>query len=131
MKQANTHLTAMALCLVCINLMWVGCETESVAEQKVQISPESAQISKDQSIELIASGGFDYTWSLSDSGIGTLSTRSGPRTFYTSRLAATNVTTKILQQVITVNSSISTAGGTTNTPDSVLEQSAESYIQHL
>ena len=132
MKQANTHPAAIAALLICTHLFWTGCETESVSDQQIRISPESAQIRINQSIELIASGGFNYTWSLSNEGIGVLSTRTGARTVYTSRISPVSSATNITTQVITVTSTLTTAGGgSTNTVSTGLQGSAQAYFQHL
>ncbi len=107
-----------------------GCETESVSDNKVRISPESAAIGVNESVTLNASGGFDYSWSLSNSSLGVLSTRSGPTTVYTSRSANTS-TNQATVQVVTVVSSVQSGGrqSGTNTVSGVAG-SAEAYIEH-
>ncbi len=107
-------------------LCFVGCETESASENNVRITPSSAIILIDEAIELNASGGFDYEWSLQNEEWGTLSTTIGPSTIYTS---AYNPSAEAWQehQVVTVRSYINKQAGT-NTFD--YSQTAEAVITH-
>lgn len=133
MKQVNTLYTLLtASALLGGAILWNGCETESVSDQKVTISPSFERLAINQVLELIASGGFEYTWSLEDETIGTLSTRKGPRTVYTARVnPSTNDTaTAITIQTVTVTSTVST-GGSTNSVASGLQASGTAMIEHV
>jgi hypothetical protein len=133
MKQVNTLYALMTVCaLLGGAMLWNGCETESVSDQKVTISPSFERLAINQVLELIASGGFEYTWSLEDETIGTLSTRTGPRTVYTARVnPGTNAAaTAISLQTVTVTSTVS-SGGSTNSVSSGLQASAIATIEHV
>ena len=61
-----------------------GCETESASSASISVSPSSASVSQaSPSVTLSASGGWNYTWSLSDSSIGTLDRSTGSSVTYT------------------------------------------------
>ncbi|MDP6810967.1 MAG: hypothetical protein QGH42_13465 [Kiritimatiellia bacterium] len=109
-------------------LCFVGCETESASQNNVLISPRSAIILIDNTVELTASGGFDYEWSLEQEEWGTLSTTKGSRTVYTSAHDPDPETWQE-HQVITVKSYINRqAGGTNGFSD--YAQTAEAIITH-
>jgi len=109
-------------------LCFVGCETESASQNNIVISPRSAIILIDEAIELTASGGFDYEWSLEQETWGTLSTTIGPRTVYTSSYDP-GAETWQAHQVITVKSYINKLNGKTNGV-SDYAQFAEAIITH-
>jgi hypothetical protein len=105
-----------------------GCEDVKAkpATGKVEITPDSVAIRVGHAITFTASGGYEYTWSLEEESWGTLSTRSGDQTTYTSTYAPgsnTNAT-----QILHVSSTIP---GNTSTNTAPSQWSAESYITHL
>ncbi|MBL7077482.1 MAG: hypothetical protein ISS31_08415 [Kiritimatiellae bacterium] len=107
---------------------FVGCETESASQNNIRINPASAIILIDESLELTASGGFDYEWSLENEAWGTLSTTIGNRTVYTSAYDPAADTWQE-HQVITVTSYINKQS--TNATDfSDYAQTAEAIITH-
>jgi hypothetical protein len=120
MKFCGAGLIALAL-----GLGWVGCETQS-ATSKVTIDPSSATVSAGQSITFTASGGYNYTWSLSDHTLGTLSTTTGDSTTYTSLYDPGPSNSAV--QVLTVASSIAGSSSTNGAP---AEWTAEVYINHI
>ena len=89
-----------------------GCEADS-SDQALTLEPTSAVLSGGQSQEFQVSGGYTYTWSLSEPGSGFLDTYHGDRVLYTSTTSATGST-----QVITVTSTIpgSSSEGSNSTP---------------
>jgi hypothetical protein len=97
-----------------------GCETEPVSTMQVQVTPETATVYDGQSIEFTASGGVEYTWSLSDETLGILSTRHGAKTVYTSVKDA-NAT-----QALTVTSFIPGSGGT----NAAANLTGQAFIYH-
>jgi hypothetical protein len=109
-------------------LSFVGCETESASQNNVLISPRSAIILIDNTVELTASGGFDYEWSLEQEEWGTLSTTEGNRTVYTSAYDPAADTWQE-HQVITVTSYINKNASKTNGL-SGYAQTAEAIITH-
>lgn len=123
--------TVLAGLMVAIALSMVvaGCETQS-ASTKVFITPSSVTLRARQSAEFTASGGFEYTWSLASDIDGstawaTLSTRTGPRTTYTSlRSSGTN---DVIVKVLTVTSSIPDEEGTNA---AAANWTAEAFIYH-
>jgi hypothetical protein len=99
---------------------WTGCDTDS-ANESVTVSPSSAILSRGQSVEFTASGGYDYTWSLSpDDGSGNLNTLKGSTVIYT--CLATNVGTTPKKVIVTSTiegaSAPSTSTSTNSTPAS-------------
>ena len=102
----------------------VGCESEP-SNSNVTISPDSALISKGDSVEFTASGGYDYTWSMDTSApYGVLSTRTGNKTVYT---AIDEPDSGSEVRTLKVRSTIEGAGSTNANPD---EWTAEAYITH-
>jgi hypothetical protein len=116
-------------------LALTGCETRS-SSATVSVSPSSVTISQGQSITFTARGGYEYTWSL-ESGReswGTLSTRNGDTTVYTSRYSPSNSENNV--QIVHVTAWIEGAGttssGTNSTSSSTgYSQSGEAYVTHL
>ena len=106
-------------------VLFNGCETTSAA-QKPEITPSSASIRSGEEIAFVASGGFEYTWSLKDETIGRLDTRRGSRVVYKSLYEPAFSNNAI--QILTVSSTISGSSGTTNSEAYV--QTAEAYITH-
>jgi len=128
---------AVIACLILLaaaGIILTGCETESASENNVSISPSAVSIKLNQSVEFTASGGYDYTWSLSKESWGVLAARAGDKTTYTSRYnPGTNSTASV--QILTVSSTIggqASAGNEgTNTTSSSYEQTAEAYVEHI
>jgi len=112
----RTAFILVPLVLLSAVVLICGCETDPATED-VFITPPTSTIQFGQSIQLRASGGYDYTWSLSDNALGTLTVDTGPSTVYTSIYQGTQTGAV---QTVTVESTIlgSQAGGT----------NAQSYI---
>lgn len=108
-----------------MSALFCGCETEP-ATAPVNISPSSGIIHFGESLQLTATGGYDYQWSVSSHNLGYLSVNTGPSTVYTSIYQGGG--TNALQE-ITVNSTIvGTQTGGTNT--TTYAASATAYITH-
>lgn len=95
-----------------------GCSIDGAdsADSDITVSPSSATLSKGQSQTFTASGGYEYTWTLSpDDGSGKLNTTKGESVVYT--CLATNIGTAPKKVVVTSTISGSSAGtaSTTNT----------------
>lgn len=114
---------ALALSVIC---MLNGCEVSSATENKVQISPSAISLRENQAATFRASGGFDYEWSLSNDGLGTLTTRKGPETTYISRFNPPEGSVEM--QTLTV---VSTIAADPTTGEGAYQQSAEATIEHL
>ena len=99
-------------------LLLTGCETESVKNNDLAISPSSVGLHKDETTEFTASGGFDYTWSLQNPSWGVLSQVTGPTTVYTDRYDPGSNGNVSAIQVLTVSSSIQGANSSPNTGSS-------------
>ncbi len=102
-----------------------GCEVTSKSHA-VSIDPDSATLHKGQSVGLHATGGDDYTWSLSDRTLGTLSSSHGANVVYTS-IVAPPVGSPVVQTV-TVTADLGLSG-TTNSV--ITEQTATAFITHV
>ena len=113
-------LSSIALCLPLVGM--VGCETEASDQASIAITPNTAEIALGASQVFTASGWQDYSWSLSDSSVGVLSTTTGDSTTYTAVLAMTSNTTQVL--TVTANS----AGDASTNAASL---AAEALIIHL
>ena len=100
-----------------------SCETESV-NGSISISPSTVQLEKDESATFTASGGYEYSWTLSDESLGILSSRSGASTTYTSRYDPGSNNASVIQ-ILTVSSTI--AGQNT----SQALATAEAQIEHM
>lgn len=100
----NKCFIALGLVALSIGLfIGAGCETETANENDVRISPSFAQLGVNQSQRFSASGGFNYTWALSNEDLGFLTSRSGSETTYISRSSG-NTNGTAVTQVLTVTS---------------------------
>lgn len=115
--------------------MVFGCDTESVDENNIYITPETATIAEGESISFTATGGFEYRWSLGADGTGTwatLSNREGPSTIYTSlRNSASNGVPTV--RTLLVSSYIVGTGSASNANEASYAEThtAEAYITHI
>jgi hypothetical protein len=90
-----------------------GCESDS-ADTQITIEPGGASIAAGQSMAFTASGGYDYTWSLSDGSLGTLNTRTGPSVIYTSSSSGSSGSVQTLTVVSTIQGASTDSGTSTN-----------------
>jgi hypothetical protein len=118
MNRLSIQLLGIALLLPLIGM--VGCETESSDQIAVTITPNAATLSKGGTQTFTAAGWQDYTWSLSDISLGTLSTKKGSSTTYTA--AVTNAV-----QVLT----LSVNNSTTRATNVIQTVTAEAIITHI
>jgi hypothetical protein len=105
-----------------------GCETESASDNSVRISPARVRVTNGQTVPFTASGGFDYSWALSDSTLGFISASTGPSTIYTANFQAP--TNLITVQTLTVTSKIGSGGSNSTTTASGFTKTAEAIIEH-
>ncbi len=115
--------TSLALCAVWFVV--TGCEVGS-ANSAVEITPAHVRLSYGQAQDFTADGGYDYTWSLSDSSMGTLNPRTGTRVTYIHYGSTSNSV-----QTITVLSSVQGAGGigvTNSVGTAAAQQSASATV---
>jgi hypothetical protein len=124
MKKIIT-LCGLVLLAVAAVLGPIGCETQSASTQ-ISVDPSTATIHQGESIEFTASGGFNYTWSLSNHTLGTLSNTTGPSTTYTSLYDSSASNTAV--QVLTCTSDVEGTSSSNSVPD---EWSVEVYINHV
>jgi hypothetical protein len=81
---------AAAALAALLGFVLFGCDLDTAStSDSVSVEPSSATLAKGQSQEFVASGGYDYKWSLDDESAGTLSTRKGDRTVFTALSAPT------------------------------------------
>lgn len=91
-----------------------GCETQSAEANTVRIEPQAVGLRNGQSQEFRASGGFSYTWSLSNPSMGVLTTTEGETTVYISRTEpAVNAGSSV--QTLTVTSTLGQSSTLTDT----------------
>ena len=127
MKKAATFFLCFVMLLPLLGL--VGCETESSSQAAITITPNSATLGVGGSQEFVASGWTDYTWSLSDTTAGVLSTTTGDTTTYTAVAALSSNSV----QVLTCSggtTTTSTGTGTNVTTTTTTGPSATALIQH-
>ena len=118
----------LAIFTVAACTIYSGCDSDS-ASSPVTITPASAIVSKGQSVQFTAAGGYEYTWSIEEDSAGsepygTLSTRHGSTTTYTSLRDADSAA---VVRILTVTSTIEDAGQTNSLPE---VWTAEAYITH-
>jgi len=117
--------TLFGILLAAVAVALAGCETESSDQIAISISPNNVTMEKGESREFTASGWRDYTWSLSDTSIGILSTTKGDSTIYTAVSEAPSNSS--LTQVLSVTVNIA-SGTSTNSPTGESLISAEALI---
>lgn len=106
---------ALPICLAAafsaMAILLGGCETESAASAQITVSPSSARLSaRNPSVTLSASGGWNYTWSLSNSSYGSLSRASGSSVTYTaSFFGGDSGSSNAVEQIVTVSAAGSSA----------------------
>ena len=106
----TTLLKSMSwFCLVIALFALLGCETESSEQIAISITPNTATLRLGESQEFTASGWQDYTWSISPSDRGVLSTRKGDRTVYTAVSGTNDIVVLTLEA--NVRTTNTTAGG--------------------
>jgi hypothetical protein len=99
-------------------LLLTSCETESVSNNNLTVTPSSVGLRNGDTAVFTASGGFDYTWSLQTPSWGSLSAVTGPTTTYTDRYDPGSNGNVSAVQVLTLTSSIrganSSGGGSSS-----------------
>ncbi|MDA0577069.1 MAG: hypothetical protein O3B24_03110 [Verrucomicrobia bacterium] len=128
-------LPCVALLVLGAVVLQTGCETQSSEDNGVRVEPHAIGLQVNQSQEFTASGGFNYTWKLSDASLGTLTRKDGPITTYISRFDASSNSTAVVQH-LTVTSTLgsgrtTTDGSNTTTSSSGFVDTAEAVIEHL
>ena len=112
-------------------ILAAGCETESASDNDVRISPRTAALRVNQTQEFRASGGYEYTWSLSDNSIGLLTTTKGAVTVYINRSNPGFDATGPAIQTLTVTSTPRPDGSFGGTNGASFVKTAEAIIEHL
>ena len=102
-----------------------GCETESAADNFVEITPEYSFLEEGQSVVLAALGGYSYEWSLSNPDWGLLTEKTDTTVKYISTYQGSSDNEV---QTVTVRSYIEGASSTTN--GVAYEHFASAYITH-
>ena len=130
-----TAITVLSLSTALITAFLSGCEVNP-ASSKVNITPDSVSMTKGQTQLFTASGGYDYTWSLGNEGMGVLSTRSGSQTKYTSLYTpSSNGADQILYVVSTIPNNVGGSSSTSTNAHSSANNagtnSAEAFIKNL
>ncbi len=117
-------------------LFIVGCESADPDKYTITVTPAYSEVNKiNQSVRLSAKGWSDYTWFLSNTDIGTLSSTHGESVTYVVRAlpisTTTNSTAAAIEQTITVAarnivtaSSNSSGSNTTTTVSGVYTSTA-------
>lgn len=129
----KTFLFVMFNVAITALLFITGCDTESASTNNVSISPSSASMQEGESVTFTASGGYTYSWSLSEPEWGVLSTTDGNTTTYTSIYSPeTNATAyQVLTLTSTIEGSSTTSDSSTSTNStSSYGMTAEVYIEH-
>lgn len=131
MKKRNLIAGAVLAGIPLLSLVFfvVGCESESVTQTDIQVSPAYAEVSKARpSVRLSASGWSNYRWSLEGGNAnGYLSASVGDSVVYTATRFTTNVTESI-EQVVTVTADVvATTSTTTSGTNSTTTTSTPAY----
>ena len=103
-----------------------GCETESSDQASIQITPNTASMPVGSSLEFVASGWTDYTWSLvgTHANAGVISTKKGDSTVYTAVFELPTNQVQTLRVTVPV---LSNDDGNTNNTDYIY---SEVFITH-
>lgn len=120
----KTYISALSILVGVMLLAGCDVQVDSSRETTVVITPSAASISRNGTVDLVASQGANYKWSLEKEEWGNLSTRSGERTTY--RSVYDPGTNSTVVQVVKVTSS---PQGTTTSNSFV--HTAEAYISHV
>ena len=111
-------------------LIFAGCESADL--YTVDVTPAYSDVTAvNQTVSLSASGWSDYTWSLSDNTIGSLSATSGESVIYTAKTIPPAKSSHLMQVVmVTAKSSAATSStGTNSTTQTSYTGSAK--IRHV
>ena len=111
---------------VMVAALMIGCEVTSKSH-RVEINPSAAALHKGESVTLVASGGNDYSWRLSNNNMGYLNAMRGDTVIYTSKFTPARGEDS-LQKVI-VLADVGTDDSITNS--TALSRLATAYITHL
>ncbi len=106
----------------------LGCETESASDNSVRITPARVRVNNGQQVQFTASGGFTYSWSISDSSLGFISAKTGPTTTYTANFSPP--TNSVTVQTLTVTSVVGSGGSNNTTTATGFTKTAEAIIEH-
>lgn len=126
MKKTLLFLLILPVIAFCVFI--TGCDTESATANNLSVSPSSATVNEGESVTFEVSGGYDYSWSMSEPTWGSLSSQTGSRTTYTSSYAPDTNTTSY--QVLTVVSTIEGSSEVSDT-NTAYAMSSEVYVEHF
>ncbi len=102
-----------ALSLLTASLL-VGCE--SADGHVIDVTPSTATLSASSpTVRLTASGWDDFSWTLSDTGIGTLSSHNGRSVVYRATSFSSGESSSLTQTINVVAVGTSTSSSSTNT----------------
>lgn len=126
---------ALAISIPLASLLFTaGCE--SATDHSVDVTPAYSEVRVGQSVRLTATGWSDYTWSLSNTEIGYLTSTHGESVTYVVKtpLASASPTSTATAEKQTVmvtarNIASSSSSGPTNTVSGIY--SGEATIMHL
>ncbi len=125
-RKLVTFLSILAIALG--GLMTSSCDDVDPASEDITITPSESTLKIGESVDLTAAGGYSYTWSLADENKGTLSTRTGSTTTYTSHYEPEE---DIYSQVVTVTSTIAPDYDSNSTSNSTASTgTGEAYVKH-
>ena len=122
---------ALVYAIAAILVACIGCDVEPSQDFTISVEPQAATLREGQTVDLVASGGLAYSWSIGQNSTtqrwGILNVKTGDRVTYTSvhsQPGETNI------QVLTVTSSI---GDQDNLASNAVthQASAEVYILHI
>ncbi len=113
--------------------IWSGCDVGSATEQ-IKIDPSDVTLSRGQSQVFTVSGGYEYTWSLSDNVSGSLNTRQGDTVTFTLLNDTSTGTSNTSAGNITISCTSFIPGtpqGSTNSPSSGYSETATALVHIL
>jgi hypothetical protein len=131
----NHVLTLCFVFVIVAAVVFSGCETASVSNDDLTITPVSTGLHNGEYADFTASGGFDYTWSLQNPTWGVLSNLTGPTTRYTDRYdpgSNGNASTiQVLTLTSTIQGSSSSSNGSSSTNTAPYSNLTTAQIEHL
>ena len=105
-----TGLAAASAAIATFAVFFAGCE--SADSYSISVSPGHTQLKPGQSVELVASGWNDYTWSMDTTGVGHLSRSTGARVVFTAESGVTNATVTVTATAVGSGGGASGTNGT-------------------
>lgn len=135
LMKISSSLIAIMSALIILGVQ-TSCETTDGSDLQLFITPPAATVNNNGKVQFTASGGRNYQWSLSNSSLGFLSTRTGKQTVYTANAVTPTGSVSVIQ-ILTLSASVTSTDGTASSnglssvEDGTFALTSEAVIEHL